>query len=54
MLTCTAGDMGLIPGWEDLLEYEMAIHSRILTWEIPWTEVPGGPQSMGSQELDMI
>ena len=47
-------DMGLIPGWEDLLEYEMAIHSRILTWEIPWTEVPGGPQSMGSQELDMI
>ena len=35
-------------GWEDPLEKEMAIHSSILTWEIPWTE-PGGLQSMGSQ-----
>ena len=37
-------------GQEDPLEEEMATHSRILAWEIPWTEVPGGPQSMGSQK----
>ena len=36
-------------GWEDLLEKEMATHSSILAWEIPWTEEPGGLQSMGSQ-----
>ena len=35
---------------EDPLEKEMAIHSSILTWEIPWTEDPGGLQSMGWQE----
>ena len=35
-------------GWEDPLEKEMATHSSILAWEIPWTEEPGGPQSMGS------
>ena len=40
-------------GWEDLLEKEMATHSSILAWRIPWSEEPGGPQSMGSQELDM-
>ena len=34
-------------GWEDLLEKEMATHSSILAWEIPWTDEPGGPQSMG-------
>ena len=39
-------------GQEDLLEKEMATHSKILAWEIPWTEEPGGLQSMGSQELD--
>ena len=39
-------------GWEDSLEQEMATHSRILIWEIPWTEEPGGLQSMGSQESD--
>ena len=33
-------------GWEDLLEEEMAIHSSILAWEIPWTEEPGRLQSM--------
>ena len=33
--------------WEDLLEEEMATHSSILTWRIPWTEEPGGLQSMG-------
>ena len=31
----------------------MATHSSIFAWEIPWTEEPGGLQSMGSQELDM-
>ena len=36
-------------GWEDPLEEEMANHSSILTWEIPWTEEPGRLQSMGSQ-----
>ena len=38
-------------GWEDPLEKEMATYSRILAWEIPWTEKPGGLQFMGSQEL---
>ena len=39
--------------WEDALEKEMATHSSILAWEIPWTEEPGKLQSMGSQESDM-
>ena len=39
-------------GQEDPLEKEMAIHSSILAWRIPWTEEPGGLQSMGLQELD--
>ena len=39
-------------GWEDPLEEEMATHSSILAWRIPWTEEPAGLQSMGSQELD--
>ena len=38
-------------GWGDLLEKEMAIHSRILAWKIPWTEEPGRLQSMGSQRV---
>ena len=37
------------PGWEDLLEEEMATHTSVLAWEIPWTEEPGGLQSVGSQ-----
>ena len=32
-------------GWKDPLEKEMATHSSILAWRIPWTEEPGGPQS---------
>ena len=40
-------------GQEDPLEKEMATHSSILAWEIPWIEEPGGLQSMGLQELDM-
>ena len=35
--------------WEDPLEEEMATHSSILIWRIPWTQEPGGLQSMGSQ-----
>ena len=38
-------------GWEDPLEEGMAIHSSILAWRIPWTEEPGGLQSMGSQRF---
>ena len=37
-------------GWEDPLEKEMATHSSILAWEIPWTEEPGGLQYMGLQK----
>ena len=39
--------------WEDPLEEEMATHSSILVRNIPWTEEPGGLQSMGHKELDM-
>ena len=42
-------DAGSIPGWEDPLEKGMATHSSILAWRIPWTEEPGGLESMGSQ-----
>ena len=38
-------------GREDLLEKEMAPHSSILAWKIPWTEEPGKLQSMGSQRV---
>ena len=38
-------------GWEDPLEKEMATHSSTLAWKIPWTEEPGGLQSMGSQTV---
>ena len=47
---CNAGDMGSIPGREDPLEKEMATHSSILDWEIPWTEEPSGLQSIGLQK----
>ena len=43
--TCNArdtGNAGLIPGQEDPLEEDMATHSSILAWRIPWTEEPGG------------
>ena len=36
-------------GWEDPLEKEMATHSSILAWRIPWTEEPGGLQSLELQ-----
>ena len=44
------GDAGSIAGQEDPLEKEMATHFSILGWEIPWTEDPGGRESMGSQK----
>ena len=39
-------------GGEGSMEKDMTTHSSILAWDIPWTEEPGGLQSMGSQELD--
>ena len=41
-------------GWDYPLEKEMATHSNNLAWEIPWTEEPGGLQSMESEESDTI
>ena len=38
-------------GWEELLEKEMATHSSILAWKIPWTEEPDELQSVGSQRV---
>ena len=46
-----AGDPGSIPGWERSLEKEMATHSSILAWKIPWTQEPDRLQSMGSQRV---
>ena len=46
------GAMVQLLGLEDPLEKGMATHSSILSWRIPWTEEPGGLQSMGSQESD--
>ena len=45
---CNAGDLGSIPGLQDPPEKEMATHFSTLAWKIPWTEGPGGLQSMGS------
>ena len=46
-----ARDVGLIPGSGRSLEEEMATHSSVLAWRIPWAEEPGGLQSMGSQKV---
>ena len=51
-LPASAGDVrdvDLIPGREDPLEKEMATHSSVLAWRIPWIEEPGGLQFMESQ-----
>ena len=48
---CNSGDLGSIPGWEDPLEKEMAAHSSILAWKIPWTAEPGRLLSMGLQRV---
>ena len=50
-LPANAGDLGFIPGWEDPLEKGMATHSSTLAWLSPWTEEPGGLQSLGSQRV---
>ena len=50
-LPANAGDTDLALGREDPLEEEMATHPSILAWEIPWTEEPGGLQSMGLQRV---
>ena len=53
--SCNAGDLQEMQvrslGQEDPLEKGIATHSSILAWEIPWTEEPGGLQSMGSQRV---
>ena len=49
--TGNARDLGLIPGWEDPLEECTATHPNILAWESPWTEEPGGIQSLGLQRV---
>ena len=48
---CNARDQAQSLGREDLLEKEMAIHSSILAWRIPWIEEPGGLQSTGLQRV---
>ena len=49
--TFSAGHLGLIPGLGRPLEKGIATHSSILAWRIPWTERPGGLQSVGSQRV---
>ena len=49
--SANAGDAGWILSQEDKLKEEMAPHSSILAWEIPWTEEPGGLQSKGLQRV---
>ena len=50
---CNAGDTGSVPGWgrDDPLEKGITTHSSILAWIIPWTEKPGGLQSLGLQRV---
>ena len=50
---CNVGDLGSIPRSGRSLGKEMATHSSIFAWEIPWTEEPGGLQSVGLQESEM-
>ena len=47
-----AGDLGSIPGSGRSMKKEMATHSSILAWKIPWTEVPGGLWSWGCKESE--
>ena len=49
--TCQGGDAVAFLGQEDPLEKEMATYSGTLAWIIPWTEEPGGLQSMGLQKV---
>ena len=50
---CSAGDTGSSLGWEDALEEEVATHSSVLAWEIPWTEEPGRLQSTEPRRVSM-
>ena len=50
---CDTGDLDSILGSGRSLQKEMAIHSSILVWEIPWTEEPGGYSPWGCKESDM-
>ena len=52
-LPADAGDVLQSLGWGDPVEKEMATHSSVLAWEIPWAEEPHGLQFMESQEADM-
>ena len=45
------GDLGSILGWGNPLEKELSTHFSILAWRIPWTEEPGGLQSMALRRL---
>ena len=45
-----AEDVGSVPGSERSLEEDVATHSSILSWRIPWTDKPGGLQFIGSQK----
>ena len=49
--TCNTRDVGQSLGREDPLEKEMATHSSVLAWEIPWTEEPGGLQFIGLERV---
>ena len=49
---CSARDLGSILGWGDPLEKGMTTHSSVLAWRIPWTEEPGGLQSMYCKRSD--
>ena len=53
LLNCNAGDLGLIPWLGGSLEKEMATHSNILAWRIPWSEETGGLYAWGCKESDM-
>ena len=50
--TCNVRNSGSIPGSGISLEEGTATNSSILAWRIPWTEEPGGPRSVGSQQSD--
>ena len=50
-LPADVGDVDLILGQNDPLEEEMAIHSCVLAWRVPWIGEPGGLQSVGSQRV---
>ena len=51
-LPANAGDKGSIPGSGRSLEEEMATHSSILAWEIPWSEEPGGATVHGVAKIE--